>query len=1007
MSRSLLCLIAAGGAVLAWVVYDELRTSKRQAEYFSSRAQDMWYWAGPGPSPSIRFPQAGPYNRRLGYADLPEITRKLASHGYTVGIQARQTSQLAAHLEAGYSPPYRDKTRAGLRVLDCRRDTLYGVRHPPRGYESFGAIPPLIVATLLFIENRQLLDPTQPQRNPAVEWPRLGRAVLEHVHELIDPTHDAPGASTLATQMEKYRHSASGLTASVREKFRQMYSASLRAYAGGRDTTAAREAIVVDYLNTVPLAAIAGYGEVSGFKEALWTWYGLDPDVVDRALRRPPADASALHAYARAYRAVLSLLISQRRPSYLLSAAPDQLAALTDRYLQILADAGIISADVRDAALVSTIVLARTAHAAPAQVTAWKAAYAIRIRLSALLDRPSFYDLDRLDLEVTSAFDGVLQERVRRALEQAADPQSRPDSIAAKVRLAGNEGRGRVTYSFTLYERGANANYLRVQTDTGTGPFDMNEGSRVELGSTAKLRTLATYLDIVAALHAHYAGVDRDRLERIPVDRRDRLTRWTVDYLADAEDRSLTAMLEAALARRYSASPAERFFTAGGVHRFSNFSSRDNGRYPTLAEAFRASINLPFVRLMRDIVDHHLFGGANPIGAVLDDPAHDARGGYLARFADFEGTAFLRRFYPRYSELDRARILQAMAARLKGIPARLAVVFRTIAPRAGIGELGEFLGRHSHGSTLDARELQALYERYGVDRYSLHDRGYIAQVHPLELWLAAYLAQRPQATFAEAVAASAAERQQVYQWLHKRSKRAQDLRIRTLLEIEAFERIHAQWARLGFPFEALVPSYATAIGVSGDAPAALAELIGIILNGGIRAPVVRTQALHFARGTPYETLFERRPDGSERVLAPEVAAALKSALVDVVERGTARRLDDTYRDRDGSPLVVGGKTGTGDNRHDVFGSGGVLLESRSVSRTATFAFFLGEHHYGVVTAYVPAPHARSYRFTSALPVQIVKDMAPLLVPRLTGAVDDGCSARQAARALQPNGTAAH
>ena len=56
--------------------------------------------------------------------------------------------------------------------------------------------------------------------------------------------------------------------------------------------------------------------------------------------------------------------------------------------------------------------------------------------------------------------------------------------------------------------------------------------------------------------------------------------------------------------RRYSASPAERFFTGGGVHTFANFKREDNGKVPTVREALRDSVNLAFVRLMRDIVDH-------------------------------------------------------------------------------------------------------------------------------------------------------------------------------------------------------------------------------------------------------------------------------------------------------------------------------------------------------------------------------------------------------------------
>jgi hypothetical protein len=50
--------------------------------------------------------------------------------------------------------------------------------------------------------------------------------------------------------------------------------------------------------------------------------------------------------------------------------------------------------------------------------------------------------------------------------------------------------------------------------------------------------------------------------------------------------------------------------------------------------------------------------------------------------------------------------------------------------------------------------------------------------------------------------------------------------------MEAFVEIHTAWKRVGYPFGYLVPSFATAIGSSADRPAALAELVGIILNDG-------------------------------------------------------------------------------------------------------------------------------------------------------------------------------
>ena len=69
-------------------------------------------------------------------------------------------------------------------------------------------------------------------------------------------------------------------------------------------------------------------------------------------------------------------------------------------------------------------------------------------------------------------------------------------STAGQVGLLGRAFRkptANVLYSFTLYERTDTANRVRVQTDSTDQPFDINEGSKLELGSTAKLRVMADF----------------------------------------------------------------------------------------------------------------------------------------------------------------------------------------------------------------------------------------------------------------------------------------------------------------------------------------------------------------------------------------------------------------------------------------------------------------------------------------------------------------------------------
>jgi hypothetical protein len=79
---------------------------------------------------------------------------------------------------------------------------------------------------------------------------------------------------------------------------------------------------------------------------------------------------------------------------------------------------------------------------------------------------------------------------------------------------------------------------------------------------------------------------------------------------------------------------------------------------------------------------------------------------------------------------------------------------------------------------------------------------------------------------------------------------------------------------------------------------------------------------------------------------------------------------------------VYGKTGTGDQRFNVFARGARLIESRKVNRTATFVFVIGDRFFGTLTAYVHEPYAAHYAFTSALSVQLLKSLAPALQPLL-------------------------
>lgn len=979
----ILLAIIAGAA---WFVMREVRTSALQAEFFNRLSNQLTFKVEPGPAPAgtVRYPQHGPYDERLGYASMPNYLKRLAERDYEVVAQARMSPKMVELVDMGMFATYHEKNRAGLTILDSRATPLFAASYPERSFKGFDEAPPALVQSLLFIENRELLDPATPQRNPAVEWDRLSKAIFDKALNLFGG-HRGGGGSTLATQIEKYRHSEDGRTSSMKDKLLQMMSASLRSYQDGENTVVARRRIVVNYLNTVPLSAKSGFGEVNGIGDGMWVWYGRDFNEVKTLLNaKLDQPGSAL-----AYKQALSLLIAQRRPSHYLVAGGADLEALTNSHLRILAQAGVITAQLRDQAIAQPLRPSTASGVQSDAATSFvtrKASNAVRNHLAGMLGDPRLYNLDRLDLKVVSTLDAQAQNAVTKVLRELRDPEVAKAAGLTGKGMLGNGDPANVVYSFTLLEKGPKANLLRVQTDNYDQPLDINEGAKLDLGSTAKLRTLVSYLDIIDQLHQRYKDMSAAQLKQVTVDPKDMLSQWSIAYLAAkpvGEARALPAMLEAAMQRTYSGNPAEGFFTGGGLHHFGNFSRLDDSRIMTVQHALQQSTNLVFVRLMRDVARYYMFSRPDSSASLLADADDPRRAQYLSRFADKEGREFLHRFYQKYRGKSVDEQEKVLLASIRPTPVRLANIYRTVNPQGTQAEFADFLNTNLPSQNeVPPERVAKLYQQYAMENWSLADRGYLANVHPLELWMVAFLRQHEGATFSEMVAASEKQRQEVYKWLfNTHRKHAQDRRIANLLEVEGFLEIHRQWKKMGYPFDSLVPSYATTLGASADRPASLAELMGIIINDGVRNPSVRIDSLHFAANTPYETLVRRADETKpEQVLSPDVARAVAKAIRAVVSDGTAKRAKTAFVGADGVPIPVGGKTGTGDQRFDVYGAGGRLIESRYVNRSATFVFNIGERFYGSMTAYVRGPESKNYDFTSALPVQLLVSLAPSLMP---------------------------
>ena len=165
----------------------------------------------------------------------------------------------------------------------------------------------------------------------------------------------------------------------------------------------------------------------------------------------------------------------------------------------------------------------------------------------------------------------------------------------------------------------------------------------------------------------------------------------------------------------------------------------------SLREATRNSVNLVFIRLMRDIERYYMFhipGSSANILKDIDDPLREK---YLKRFRRQGRQGIHRALLPQVQRQDSAGRSTIFSMPASG------------QPRAGSRQLTVTSIRTSHrrssrhswkhacraSEVPGAPAMQSLYDAYAPGKYGLADQGYIAHVHPLELWLVRYLTAHP------------------------------------------------------------------------------------------------------------------------------------------------------------------------------------------------------------------------------------------------------------------------
>lgn len=967
--------------LLALAIGYEMKANVLEAAIFSWYLKGVTWNVQDGESQDISFPLDGPFDISRGYTRIPNFQRRLKDKGYVIVSQARQSKRALFLCRNDIPIPYDKKDGSGLRLIDKHGTEAYRANLNTQRFTSFQSIPPLLVTILLHRENRELFNFERPFMNPAIEWDRFSLACFKYIGEKLFGISGKIGGSTLATQTVKFRHSSMGMTRGPLDKMKQMMGASLWSYQKGPDTIDVRKEIVKEYLNGMPLGAASGYGEINGIGNGMWIWFGKTIDQLIADLQLDETNQDTLYKKAKTLKEALSLIIATQHPSSYLKNDPTVLEEKVNSYLSLLEADGIISAPIKKAALTISLQFRQDApihH--PGSFVERKGTNAIRTKLLDLLGLTTLYELDRLDLTVDTTLDFETQQKVNNILNSLYDPAFlRQHGFLAPYLL--NKGcPEKVIYSFALFESHPEGNLIRILADTLDKPLNIATGTRLELGSTAKLRALASYLMAIDHLDDYFAEKDREGLTRKKAQIRDPLSKWVLEYRLHYPDATRGEILKASLRRTISASPYQIFFTGGGIHLFKNFKKDQDDQFFTVEEAFRQSVNLVFIRLMKELVDYHIANLGYDMKTLLSEKDNPERLLLLKEAAEIEALEFLKKYYQIHATKTYDESFEILCQSPKHPLRNWVILSLKKNTDATFEQLVTAAKSHFQESVLNLSSLNKLFKAHRGKSYCLTDEAYLLGKHPLELWMVFYLKDHPGAPWDEIIEESKEARILSSSWLFKtRFHHAQNLRIKAILERKAFAEIHQTWRSLGYPFKTFVPTLATVIGSSADRPVNLAELTGIILNEGIYRPTIGIKALHFAQGTPYETHFAKTPDPEKRVMSPEEARVLKDALRQVVENGTARRIRDLSGHSSGTLIDIGGKTGTGDNQFRTFRKGAEIISSKVTSRTSTFVFYV-DRFFGVVMAHTEGPEASQYEFTSALAVQVLKTLWPVLEP---------------------------
>src|SRR5262249_54439110 len=90
--RWIACAVAGGFTLICSA--PELHTAFLQSRFFPLLASHLTWQVEPGESPSIRYPDAGPFDVSRGYTRIPDFQTRLEQRGFRLAEQARFSPSL-------------------------------------------------------------------------------------------------------------------------------------------------------------------------------------------------------------------------------------------------------------------------------------------------------------------------------------------------------------------------------------------------------------------------------------------------------------------------------------------------------------------------------------------------------------------------------------------------------------------------------------------------------------------------------------------------------------------------------------------------------------------------------------------------------------------------------------------------------------------------------------------------------------------------------------------------